>query len=105
MTRGQEQQVTELLDAWSSGDGQALDQLIPLVVGDLRAIARGYLAREGPGHTLEPTALVHEAYLRLVGRRQVRFESRIQFFAVLAGSTTPDAKKLLDTAAAGRRYP
>lgn len=84
MTRGSARQVTELLDAWSSGDGRVLDQLLPLVMGDLRALARGYLAREGPGHTLEPTALVHEAYLKLVGRRQVRFESRVQFFAVLA---------------------
>ena len=77
-------EVTQLLDAWSSGDRQALDQLMPLVVGDLRALARGYLAREGPGHTLEPTALVHEAYLRLAGRRSVRLENRVQFFAVLA---------------------
>ena len=75
MTRGTTRQVTELLDAWSSGDGRALDQLIPLVVGDLRALARGYLAREGPGHTLEPTGLVNEAYLRLVGKRRVRFEN------------------------------
>ncbi len=77
-------EVTRLLDAWSSGDRQALDQLMPLVIGDLRALARGYLAREGPGHTLEPTALVHEAYLRLVGRRKVQLENRVQFFAVLA---------------------
>ena len=84
MTRTAARQVTELLDAWSSGDRQALDQLIPLVFGELRALARGYLARETPGHTLEPTALVHEAYLRLAGRRQVRFENRVQFFAVLA---------------------
>ncbi len=84
MTRASARQVTELLDAWSSGDRQALDQLIPLVFGELRALARGYLARETPGHTLEPTALVHEAYLRLVGRRQVQFENRVQFFAVLA---------------------
>lgn len=78
------QEVTRLLDAWSSGDREALDQLMPLVIGDLRALARGYLAREGPGHTLEPTALVHEAYLRLVGRRRVQLESRVQFFSALA---------------------
>ncbi len=77
-------EVTQLLDAWSAGDRQALDRLMPLVLGDLRALARGYLARETPGHTLEPTALVHEAYLRLVGRRTVQLESRVQFFAVLA---------------------
>lgn len=78
------QEVTQLLDAWSSGENQALDQLMPLVIGDLRALARGYMAREGPGHTLEPTALVHEAYLRLAGRRRVQMENRVQFFAVLA---------------------
>ncbi len=77
-------EVTQLLDAWSAGDGRALDQLMPLVIGDLRALARGYLGRESPGHTLEPTALVHEAYLKLAGRRKVRLESRVQFFAVLA---------------------
>ncbi len=79
-----EPEVTQLLDAWSAGDRQALDQLMPLVLGDLRALARGYMARETPGHTLEPTALVHEAYLRLAGRRKVQLESRVQFFAVLA---------------------
>ncbi len=84
MTRADRREVTQLLDAWSSGDRQALDQLMPLVIGDLRALARGYMAREGPGHTLEPTALVHEAYLRLAGRRKVQMENRVQFFAVLA---------------------
>ena len=78
------QEVTQLLDAWSSGDGQALDQLMPLVIGDLRALARSYMARETPDHTLEPTALVHEAYLKLAGRRSVQMENRVQFFAVLA---------------------
>ena len=84
MTQGGDPEVTQLLDAWSAGDSEALDQLMPLVIGDLRALARSYMARENPGHTLEPTALVHEAYLRLAGRRTVRFESRVQFFAVLA---------------------
>ncbi len=85
MTRAAEgPEVAQLLDAWSSGDRQALDQLMPLVLGDLRALARGYMARETPGHTLEPTALVHEAYLRLAGRRKVQLASRVQFFAVLA---------------------
>src|SRR6185295_6890475 len=77
-------EVTELLDAWSGGDREALDRLVPLVIGDLRALARAYLGRENPGHTLQPTALVNEAFLRLIGRRQVRIESRVQFFAVLA---------------------
>ena len=78
------EEVTELLDAWSGGDREALDRLVPLVIEDLRALARAYLARENPGHTLQPTALVNEAFLRLIGRRQVQLESRVQFFAVLA---------------------
>jgi RNA polymerase sigma factor (TIGR02999 family) len=78
------EEVTELLDAWSGGDRQALDRLVPLVIEDLRALARGYLGRESPGHTLQPTALVNEAFLRLLGRRRVQLESRVQFFAVLA---------------------
>ncbi len=77
-------EVTRLLDAWSAGDPEALEQLIPLVVDDLKQIAGAYLARERPGHTLEPTALVNELYLRLAGRRTVRWESRTQFFASMA---------------------
>ena len=77
-------EVTQLLDAWSGGDRQALERLVPLVMGDLRALARAYMARESPGHTLQPTALVNEAFLRLIGRREVRIEGRVQFFAILA---------------------
>lgn len=76
--------ITELLDAWSDGDGNAFEQLMPLVLDDLRRIARAYLSKERPGHTLEPTALVNEVYLRLVGRRSVQWESRAQFFAGIA---------------------
>jgi RNA polymerase sigma factor (TIGR02999 family) len=78
------EEVGRLLDAWSGGDRQALDRLVPLVMEDLRALARGYLARERPGHTLQPTALINEAFLRLLGRRRVQLRSRVQFFAVLA---------------------
>src|SRR5262245_12570189 len=78
------EEVTQLLDAWSAGDPAALDRLVPLVIGDLRSLARAYLARENPGHTLQPTALANEAFLCLIGRRQVQMESRVQFFAVLA---------------------
>ncbi len=77
-------EVTQLLDAWSAGENQALEQLMPLVIGDLRALARGYMARESPGHTLEPTALVNEAFVRLAGRRNVELHSRVHFFSVLA---------------------
>jgi RNA polymerase sigma-70 factor (ECF subfamily) len=77
-------EVTQLIDAWSAGDRQALERLVPLVMGDLRSLARAYMARENPGHTLQPTALVNEAFLRLIGRREVQIEGRVQFFAVLA---------------------
>lgn len=77
-------EVTELLAAWSGGDRQALDRLIPLVIEDLRSLARSFMARETPGHTLQPTALVNEAYLRLAGRRDVQLENRLQLFALLA---------------------
>lgn len=76
--------ITQLLDAWSEGDSDAFERLMPLVLDDLRRIARAYLSKERPGHTLEPTALVNEVYLRLVGRRSVQWESRAQFFAGIA---------------------
>jgi RNA polymerase sigma factor (TIGR02999 family) len=76
--------VTELLRAWGGGDARALDQLVPVVYEELRRQAQRYLRREAPGHTLQTTALVHEAYLRLVDQRQARWESRSQFFGVAA---------------------
>ncbi len=77
-------EVTQLLDAWSAGDPQALDRLLPLVVDDLRRMAAARMARESPGHTLEPTALVNELYLQLIGKRSVDWHSRQQFFATMA---------------------
>jgi len=79
------QGVTQLLVAWSQGDAQALDQLIPLVYGELRRLAGHHLRRERPGHTLQATALVHEAYLRLVNQKQVHWQNRAHFLAVAAG--------------------
>ena len=76
--------VTALLDDWSRGDRGALGQLLPLVYEELRAIAARQLVRERVGHTLQPTALVHEAYLRLVDQRQVDWQSRAHFFGVAA---------------------
>ncbi|MDB5331633.1 MAG: hypothetical protein JWP03_2784 [Phycisphaerales bacterium] len=77
--------VTQLLNAIEHGDRQAAGQLLPLVYHELRALARQQLAREGPGHTLQPTALVHEAYLRLVGPGdEARWDSRGHFFAAAA---------------------
>jgi RNA polymerase sigma factor (TIGR02999 family) len=76
--------VTQLLAAWGAGDREALDALLPAVYVELRRQARRALQREAAGHTLQPTALVHEAYLRLVDQRPARFESRSQFFGVAA---------------------
>ena len=77
-------EVTELLQAWSEGNVAARDLLMPLVYDELRRRASAYLRRERPGHTLQPTALVHEAYLRLVDQRRVAWRNRAQFFGVAA---------------------
>lgn len=76
--------VTLLLRAWGEGDAQALERLTPLVYQELHRIARGYMARERPDHTLQTTALVNEAYVRLVDARQVTWQDRAHFFAVCA---------------------
>ena len=76
--------VTELLLAWGGGDRAALDLLAPVVYDELRRQARRALLREAEGHTLQPTALVHEAYLRLGEQGRARWESRTQFYAVAA---------------------
>jgi RNA polymerase sigma factor (TIGR02999 family) len=77
-------QVTRLLLAWGGGDEAALDELMPLIYAELRTLARRQMQRERSGHTLQPTALVHEAYLRLIDQRRVRWRNRTQFFAVAA---------------------
>lgn len=77
-------EITELLDAWSAGEPDALDRLLPMVLGDLRLMAQRRLAGEKRGHTLEPTALIHEVYLRLAGRRTLRWQNRAQFFTGIA---------------------
>src|SRR5215831_5568007 len=79
-------EVTRLLRAWRQGDSSALEDLIPLVYGELHRIAERYMRRERPGHTLQPTAVVNEAYLKLTGRRGVAWESRAHFFAVASQS-------------------
>lgn len=76
--------ATRLLIAWSAGDREALDQMLPLVYAELHRLAAQYLSREGPGHTLQPTALVHEAYLRLINQRRVDWRNRAQFLGVAA---------------------
>lgn len=76
--------ITRLLGEWAKGNGGALDVLMPLVYAELRRIADGYLRRERTGHTLQPTALVHEAWLRFAGQDDLLFEHRTQFYALAA---------------------
>lgn len=76
--------VSELLEKWRAGDSEALNALVPLVYADLRKLAHHYLQKQRPDHTLQSTALVHEAYLRLAKHERMRFEHRSHFFAVLA---------------------
>jgi RNA polymerase sigma factor (TIGR02999 family) len=77
-------EVTHLLQAWSDGDKGALDKLMPLVYNELHRLAGRYMGGERPGHTLQTTALVNEAYLRLVDVRQMSWQNRTHFFAVSA---------------------
>lgn len=76
--------VTQLLVKWGDGDQQALDKLMPLVYSELRRLASNYLRRERPGHTLQPTALVNEAYLKLVDQKGAKWQNRAQFYGVAA---------------------
>jgi RNA polymerase sigma factor (TIGR02999 family) len=94
------QRVTELLLAWGDGDASALDRLIPLVHAELRHIAARYMARERRGHTLQPTALVNEVYLRLVDVERVRWQNRAHFLAVAARLM----RRVLVDFARSRRY-
>ena len=76
--------VTQFLVDWSKGDQKALDKLMPLVYAELRRLARSYLRHERPNHTLQPTALVNEAYLKLVDQKNARWQNRAQFYGVAA---------------------
>jgi RNA polymerase sigma-70 factor (ECF subfamily) len=76
--------VTELLRAWSDGDNDALEQLMPLVEAELRRLARAYMGGERRGHTLQTTALVNEAFLRLTDARRIRWEDRAHFLGITA---------------------
>lgn len=77
-------EVTRLLREWAKGSESALETLTPLVYAELRRLAGNYLRRERPGHTLEPTAVVHEAYLRLVGQTPPNWENRSHFYGIAA---------------------
>jgi RNA polymerase sigma-70 factor, ECF subfamily len=84
MQTPQSNQVTQLLMDWSRGDRAALDELMPLVYQELRKLAGSYLRSERPDHTLQPTALINEAYLRMVGHDMPQWQSRAHFFGVAA---------------------
>ena len=78
------QGITQLLERWSQGDEEALDQLMPLVYDELHRLAGAYLRSERREHTLQPTALVNEAYLKLIRQRNIQWQNRAQFFGVAA---------------------
>ena len=92
--------MTKLLQAWSDGNRAALDKLMPLVERELHRLARHYMRRENPGHTLQTTALVNEAYLRLVEQRRVHWKNRAHFFALSAELM----RRILVDLARKRRY-
>src|SRR5215210_5560127 len=78
------EQITELLAAWNDGDENSLERLLPLVERELRLIAHRYMRRENANHTLQTTALVNEAYLKLVDQTRVSWQNRAQFFGISA---------------------
>jgi RNA polymerase sigma factor (TIGR02999 family) len=84
MTVGSRDEITQLLRAWGEGDQSALEKLIPLVYDELRRRAHRYMAHERPDHTLQTTALVHEAYVQLVDAKRASWQDRAHFFAVCA---------------------
>lgn len=84
MTAHLPREVTQLLADWSGGDREALDKLMPLVYDELRRLAHRYMEHERAGHTLQTTALVNEAYLKLINERGMRWQNRTHFFAVAA---------------------
>lgn len=84
MTTASRQDVTQLLLAWNEGDPSSLEKLIPLVEAELRRLAEGYMAQERPNHTLQPTALVNELYLRLIDWKNAHWHNRAHFLGVAA---------------------
>ena len=100
MTAPSPQKVTELLKAWGNGEQQALDQLIPLVYTELHRLAHRYMGRERIAHTLQPTALIHEVYERLIDLKHVSWQNRAHFFGVSAQVM----RRILVDYARSRRY-
>ena len=100
MTSPSPDEVTQLLLDWSSGDKAALDKLMPLVYEELRRLAHHYMGRERPGHTLQTTAIVNEAYLQLIDQRNVQWQNRAHFFGIAAHLM----RRVLAGYARSRRY-
>jgi len=100
MSPGSPEGVTQLLKAWGNGEQQALDRLIPLVYAELHRLAHRYMVRERKTHTLQPTALVHEAYERLVELKDLSWQNRAQFYGVSAQLM----RRILVDYARSRRY-
>ena len=94
------QTLTQLLSAWSEGDKAALEQLMPMVYQELHRLAARHLAHERPGHTLQTTALVHEAFLRLSDQKRVRWQNKAHFLGIAAQMM----RRILVDYARGRRY-
>ncbi len=84
MTPASSADVTQLLQAWGSGDKEALDKLLPIVYEELHRLAASYMRKENPGHTLQTSALVNEAYIKLVDQKNVRWQNRAHFFGIAA---------------------
>jgi len=93
-------ELTQLLIDWSNGSQEAVENLFPLVYEELRGMAHRYMRRERPGHTLQTTAVVHEAYLRLIDQKQVQWQNRAHFFAIAAHMM----RRILITHAQNHRY-
>ncbi|HET8677000.1 MAG TPA: sigma-70 family RNA polymerase sigma factor [Blastocatellia bacterium] len=100
MTSPSPDEVTQLLLDWGSGDKAALDKLMPLVYEELRRLAHRYMGRERPGHTLQTTAIVNEAYLRLIDQRNVQWQNRAHFFGIASHLM----RRVLASYARSRRY-
>jgi RNA polymerase sigma factor (TIGR02999 family) len=100
LIRASSDSITQLLQAWSEGNRNALDKLMPLVHTELRRLARRFMVAERPDHTLQPTALVHEAYLRLIDSNAVAWKGRAHFFALSARLM----RRILVDFARSRRY-
>jgi RNA polymerase sigma-70 factor (ECF subfamily) len=97
VTEAKQHEVTEILLEWNSGDPAASERLMPLVYDELRRLARAFVYRERPGSTMQPTALVHEAYLRIVDQTRVSWQNRAHFYGVAA---TMMRRVLIDNARA-----